>query len=266
MYDFYQVNNVQSDEILYGIEALVKQAAGGFEIRLETEFNFNNVLNAANIELGRLNAKYEELYREMKALVAELKEKNEELDKLHREVTEKNIQLQDLADKDGLTKAYNHRFFKDYLEHQISQYQRNKLSLTLIMIDIDFFKKINDTYGHQAGDQVLRELSAILHKNIRTSDLVARYGGEEFAIVLNATDLQGAIIFAEKMRKMIADKLFILDEKTSIHITVSMGIGMLMPGMQSSDKLIELADKMLYHSKHNGRNRVSVPRIESIEQ
>jgi two-component system cell cycle response regulator len=261
--DYFKIDADLSEKILYSIEAEIENAAGGFQIELESEYNFHDILNAANVELGRLNMKYEELYRETKLLVAELKQKNEELDRLSREVMEKNIQLQDLADKDGLTKAYNHRYFKDYLEHQLYQYKRNKVSLSLIMIDIDFFKKINDTYGHQAGDQVLQQLSAILRQKTRQSDLVARYGGEEFAIVLNSTDVQGAAQFGEKIREFIEDYNFKLEGNEILHVTVSIGIGVVYSGISGSNQLIEMADKMLYHSKRNGRNRITIPKLST---
>ena len=155
---------------------------------------------------------------------------------------------------DGLTGIHNKSFFLETLEREIQRADRYQHPLTLVMLDIDFFKRTNDTYGHLAGDYVLRELAQLLKERIRPSDLVARYGGEEFALILPATALPGAVTFSEKLREMVAVHPFSFQSKT-ISLTLSMGVAQWVPEWDL-DRLIQQADEKLYEAKGQGRNRV----------
>jgi two-component system cell cycle response regulator len=164
-----------------------------------------------------------------------------------------NQKLQSLAVTDGLTGLHNHRAFQDYLEEQFQTAMRNKQPLALILMDVDHFKQYNDTYGHQAGDEVLRQVAQILQANVREGDFVARYGGEEFVIVLPRTDLESAVAVAERLREAVQSAEWQLRP-----VTGSFGVACIRPDMETRQELIEAADQALYQAKKNGRNRVEV--------
>ena len=161
-----------------------------------------------------------------------------------------------LATTDGLTELYNHRFFQDQMKISIEECKRNGRSFSLIMVDIDFFKKFNDTYGHQAGDAVLRQVAATLKKTVRSSDIVCRYGGEEMCIILRDTGHDEAIITAEKVCKNVASKPFLIAPNTEKSVTISLGVSTYPENGSEPQELIEYADKGLYAAKENGRNQV----------
>ncbi len=154
---------------------------------------------------------------------------------------------------DGLTGLYHHKFFELRLKEEVDRSKRYKHNLVLVMIDIDFFKKINDTYGHLAGDKVLEGMSAILKKATRLSDIVARYGGEEFAAILPYISKKHALEVAERLRSTVEDHDF-----DGIKVTISIGLGYFECTDQDIEykELIAIADKALYNSKDGGRNRV----------
>ncbi len=163
--------------------------------------------------------------------------------------------LQELSIHDALTKIYNRRYFTlRYLE----EFQRAKkfnLNLSFLMIDIDYFKKINDNYGHLVGDAVLREVARLIKENTREIDFVARFGGEEFAAILLDTDKAGAIMVAERISSRISrERIKVFDETLSV--TVSVGVASFPQNTLHSDVLMEISDKALYKAKLSGRNRV----------
>jgi diguanylate cyclase (GGDEF)-like protein len=164
-----------------------------------------------------------------------------------------NERLAELAVTDGLTGIKNHRHFRDSLEVAMSLAMRQSIPLSVIMLDIDHFKMINDAHGHAAGDDVLRTVARILGENTREHDEVARYGGEEFAILLPLTDADAALALAERLRESIAGHPWPLRS-----VTASLGVATF-PGAHISraTTLLEEADLALYHSKKRGRNCVS---------
>jgi two-component system cell cycle response regulator len=162
-----------------------------------------------------------------------------------------NQKLQSLAVTDGLTGLHNHRAFQDYLEEQFQVAMRNRQPLAVILMDVDHFKQYNDTYGHQAGDEVLRQVAQILSAHVREGDFVARYGGEEFVIVLPRTDLESAVAVAERLREAVQSAEWRLRP-----VTGSFGVACIRPDMETRQELIEAADQALYQAKKNGRNRV----------
>ncbi|MBN3889281.1 MAG: PAS domain S-box protein [Nostoc sp. JL31] len=170
-----------------------------------------------------------------------------------------NEELQRLATLDGLTQIANRRRFDEYLESEWQRLKREQLSLSLILLDVDFFKLYNDTYGHLGGDDCLRQLASAL-KNIvkRPADLVARYGGEEFTIILPNTEIQGAIYVAQTIRQAVRD-LAIPHAQSRVcdHVTVSLGVVSIVPNSEiSPPDLINAADKALYVAKQQGRDQV----------
>ncbi|MEH1817391.1 MAG: PAS domain S-box protein [Nostoc sp.] len=178
---------------------------------------------------------------------------------LYQQVQAANEELQRLATLDGLTQIANRRRFDEYLESEWQRLKREQLSLSLILLDVDFFKLYNDTYGHLGGDDCLRQLASAL-KNIvkRPADLVARYGGEEFAIILPNTEIQGAIYVAQTIRQAVRD-LAIPHTQSRVcdRVTVSLGVVSIVPNSEiSPPDLINAADKALYVAKQQGRDRV----------
>jgi diguanylate cyclase (GGDEF)-like protein len=168
-------------------------------------------------------------------------------------------QAKTLATHDGLTGLLNHREFQAVLKDEITRAIRYNDPLSLVICDIDFFKKINDNYGHQFGDTVLKEIAKKLKDNIRDGvDLAARYGGEEFALVLVKTDGQSAVETVERIRQNIADAVHKATHGEDIHVTMSFGIAVYGQHAKQLDSLIQKADKALYRAKENGRNRVEI--------
>ncbi|MCQ2754120.1 MAG: diguanylate cyclase [bacterium] len=161
-----------------------------------------------------------------------------------------------LATIDGLTELYNHRYFQDTLRKQIEVSKRYNQTFSLIIIDIDFFKKFNDTYGHQAGDAVLRQVAQTLKKNSRATDCVCRYGGEEMSIILPNTNAEDALFNANRICKAVAEKEFKLNANDTSKVTISLGVATFPQDAETPQELIEKADKSLYYAKEHGRNQV----------
>ena len=167
--------------------------------------------------------------------------------KMHAEI-ERNATI------DGLTGLFNHRKFQERLTEELKRSERQETPLSLLLTDIDFFKKVNDTYGHPVGDLVLKGVSKILKKEIRDIDIAARYGGEEFVVILPGTDSIGAKNSAERLRKAIMAETFSSDNRT-LKVTMSIGIATVPADARTEEELIEKTDQALYHAKHNGRNK-----------
>jgi diguanylate cyclase (GGDEF)-like protein len=165
-------------------------------------------------------------------------------------------QMYESALRDGLTKVFNKKYFTDYLEKEFAYAARHSSPLALIFLDIDFFKRINDTHGHPAGDFVLSELSQLMATLVRTEDVLARFGGEEFTVLCRGTDLGGAKIVAERLRRTVEAHTFSFGAKT-IPVTISLGIaGIPDTAIVDHAAFLASADKALYEAKRTGRNRV----------
>jgi len=166
-------------------------------------------------------------------------------------------EMHQMANYDAVTGIYNKHIFEKRLHEEFSYARRKSLPLALLMIDIDFFKKANDTHGHMAGDYVLKGVAERIQKALRGEDILARYGGEEFAVIMRGTEIRGAAIIAERIRALVASEPFAFEEK-KIPITISIGVAALAGGNFDKDKqLIAQADACLYQSKEGGRNRVT---------
>lgn len=168
----------------------------------------------------------------------------------------------ELATTDGLTGLHVQRHYKDRLRDEIFRALEHKLPLSVMMIDVDHFKRYNDTYGHLVGDKVLKLVAQVLKDSVRTVDLVSRYGGEEFSVLLLKTPLDGAVTVAERIRQKVEEQEVVASgEKT--HVTVSIGIAELTPQFRDAEKFIDQADQALYQAKADGRNLVRVSKPEA---
>jgi diguanylate cyclase len=172
--------------------------------------------------------------------------------RLSRRLAQQREELEELSRQDGLSRLYNRRYWEECVYLEFDRHQRYGYSMSLLMIDIDHFKTINDRYGHQAGDHMISELADLLKGSIRKSDISGRYGGEEFGILLPATDLNGALVLAERLRE-VASELTV--KPFDIKCTISVGVTQMEYGLESYEELIRQADAALYQAKRAGRNR-----------
>ncbi len=188
----------------------------------------------------------------------------EQMQQLIKDLESSKIELQRLASTDPMTKLYNRRYFANISEHILGLAKRESSDLSIIMLDIDFFKQINDNYGHKVGDEVILHITSTLQKLSRKSDVICRFGGEEFIILLPETHLEGAIIIAEKIRSFVERSYIKIKpsnaSSSQLQFTVSIGISEVNleqdNGIEAS---IQRADKALYKAKRMGRNKVCTP-------
>jgi diguanylate cyclase (GGDEF)-like protein len=159
-------------------------------------------------------------------------------------------QMEEMAMIDPVSGAFSRRYFYDKAEKQLALVRRNEKPLSVLMLDIDYFKKVNDTFGHHTGDLILRQLYESVEKSVRLTDVCGRYGGEEFAILLPSVSQEKASIIAERIRKNIAND-------TNPNVTVSIGISSFQSSDTSIEDLLQRADRALYKSKENGRDQVT---------
>jgi diguanylate cyclase (GGDEF)-like protein len=179
---------------------------------------------------------------------------------LRNALTFKEVKMR--ADRDGLTRIYNRHSFEERLVYEIKRRRRYNHDLSLLMVDLDHFKQVNDTYGHKAGDMVLRKVGEILTETFRTTDLAARYGGEEFVVLLPHTSEEDAWKLAERIRESIQSSVFRFDGH-EFSVTASIGVASVEAGaLTRDDDLLVKADKALYKAKNNGRNMVVISRPE----
>ncbi|REL32265.1 sensor domain-containing diguanylate cyclase [Thalassotalea euphylliae] len=168
-----------------------------------------------------------------------------------------NQELAILSQTDGLTKLFNRTHWERCLEAEFKRWTRSHNPSCLVMIDIDHFKNINDSYGHMVGDQVIRHLADVVRQQVRETDVSGRYGGEEFSILLSDTTLENAHIFAERMRKTVEASVVKYND-IDVKYTISIGIAQVTPGISTYEAWIECSDAALYQSKEGGRNRITL--------
>jgi diguanylate cyclase (GGDEF)-like protein/PAS domain S-box-containing protein len=209
----------------------------------------------------------EEWAREKKRFIEKVRERDryaKELQSLRNLYKKKLKEIEKMKEEavllsyiDDLTGIYNHRFFIQQLNMEIERQRRYATPLSLLMIDIDYFKHYNDTNGHLAGDQALRAIALLIQHGVRQTDIIARYGGEEFSAILINTGKEGAKRIAERVRRNVADTRFPNERfQPNGDLTVSIGVGTFSPSISTLTGLIRDADKALYRAKRAGRNRV----------
>ncbi len=187
--------------------------------------------------------------------ISERKYYERQLEEYQRRLEGAMAELERMASTDALSGLKNKGAFTQRMEEEVARAGRYNLPLSLLLLDVDKFKEFNDTFGHPAGDEVLKQVASLLQQHARPSDLVARVGGEEFAVILSSTPAQGAFIFAERVRRGIESALW-----TKRRITVSIGVAELSATNSDSASLVEATDQALYQAKRNGRNHVAQSR------
>jgi diguanylate cyclase (GGDEF)-like protein len=176
--------------------------------------------------------------------------------KLEEQLMQARQQMEILAMRDGLTSLLNRRAIEEYAESEFNITERKKHPLSIIMLDIDHFKKVNDRFGHKAGDYALQQVAKILKEDLRSYDRVGRWGGEEFMLILPDTDLDDAVVVAERIRVKIGEMKITLESGETFSIHISLGVACVSVHGSSLSKLIDSADHAMYQAKQAGRNRV----------
>ena len=235
---------------LKNLPDLVVAAATAFDRDVGPQQSVESILVDVNRSLLEMTQNYDAAVRRLETLLAE-----KEL--LGKQLVEANTQLTRLASTDALTGLANKRALEEALTRDLARAERDQTWLTIVISDIDFFKKVNDTYGHLTGDEVLRQVGRAFGSKLRGGDLAARYGGEEFLLILPGSNVVGGKIAAERLRKSI-EELTMQGPNGPFHITSSFGVASVCgPGCGGKIKdLISRADTALYAAKHGGRNRV----------
>lgn len=193
---------------------------------------------------------------ERQSALDKLREANLKLQTQLDEIHQLQERLKEQAIRDPLTGLHNRRYLDETLPRELARAKREGYPLSVVMIDLDRFKQINDNYGHPAGDEVITTLAQLLKTATRTSDVACRYGGEEFLVALPRMELEGAMVRANEWRTALADT-FIRHGQFELKVTLSAGVATFPEHGSTVDALLELADHALYQSKHEGRNRVS---------
>ncbi len=248
----FKIKESRVSELIDSVANHTSELLSFFNIESGGMRPFSELLMEANEELGKLNLSYEQL-------LLELKQEKERTEKLAGDLKKSNKKLTLLATTDQLTGLYNRRHFNTLMSQELGRATRYKRPFSLIMFDIDHFKKVNDTYGHPAGDKVLSVLSRAAASAVRNTDVLARYGGEEFILLLPETIQQGAAILAERIRQTVSELKIDADGKV-LRVTISLGVTTYDPGkgMKKSEEIIQSADQALYKSKETGRNKVTL--------
>jgi diguanylate cyclase (GGDEF)-like protein len=177
-----------------------------------------------------------------------------------KELQELNVRLERLAVTDGLTGVYNHRRFQEQLAAELLRSGRSGRPMSVLMVDVDWFKRVNDAMGHPAGDELLRRLAVVLGTGLRATDLLARYGGEEFAVILPETPRSEATAVAERMRSAVEEQVNAGSRWTQ-KVTVSIGVATWPENGKTAQTLLVAADEAMYAAKHGGRNQVVTSKV-----
>lgn len=209
-------------------------------------------------------------FHRLKEQISVLEEQNRQAKIAHEDAEKNNLRLKELIMQDPLTGIFNRRYLMEQLHRQVRLSMRYGQPLAVIFIDIDYFKEINDTYGHQTGDEVLREFVRVLSATIRGTDILTRYGGEEFIILAPQTDEKSAVRLAERIREAIAANVFHTSRGT-VHFTISAGVSIFhgkrdMKPEAVVGKLLDLADRRCYEAKVRGRNQVKIISLEESQE
>ena len=238
----------------YPIEKLAKNAKAVESGQENIEFNTPSGLREIKTLSQSLDSMTETLLKQKHQLLDANATLEQKVMERTQALNAANIELEKVARYDALTEVYNRRALNEYLADLYSQFMRSQLSYAILLMDVDFFKKVNDNFGHDVGDHVLQRIAGILQSTVRETDFVARFGGEEFIVLLPATDLVGARVLAEKIRFAIAEAVIL----TEAQITVSIGVSQVQLADVDVHVALKRADQALYQAKQQGRNRVIV--------
>jgi diguanylate cyclase (GGDEF)-like protein len=210
--------------------------------------------SASQDEIGLLARTFNDMMRRLRGYQSEIEAANRSLTERNNELKQAKETFEQLSITDGLTKLHNHRFFQDHLTREIKRVSRSEEPLSILLVDIDDFKRLNDRFGHAAGDELLMGLARIMSDTVREADLLARYGGEEFVVLASNTELEGAYKLAEKIRTSVAENSFILDDSLRpMRVTVSIGVAQYRGNRKT---FFQGADRALYRAKAEGKNCV----------
>jgi diguanylate cyclase (GGDEF)-like protein len=228
------------------------EAAVIFDRALPEQSDYATLVSDAHQRLVDMNNGYEKVLRQLELLLAEKEELTQQLQRANKE-------LQGIAATDPLTGLANRRAFEEALKRDFSRADRANQPISVLVLDIDFFKKVNDTHGHSVGDLVLQKVAEVLKASVRTGDVPARIGGEEFVVVLPATDADGARVVAERIRQAVA-AASVNGSSGPFSVTTSVGLATCRgSSVRDGGKgAVERADAALYEAKRSGRNRVVV--------
>jgi len=247
--------------LLAGLSAIastkrLQSLLDGFRALMDDDFEFRLPLSQVRGQIEHLQRAFNTVAERLSGLKLRTDTEIKALSNQNRRFQKLQDQLAKLSVTDGLTDLHNHRYFQDQLAKEIKRLARNNEGLSILILDIDDFKKLNDNYGHAAGDEFLKQLALILRESVRDTDVLARYGGEEFVVIATGTQLAGAQMLAEKLRTTIAETSFIVDETMRPRrVTVSIGVA---EYSHSRTELFTSADAALYRAKDAGKNCVMV--------
>jgi diguanylate cyclase (GGDEF)-like protein len=255
MADDYGLSEKEIKDLIDAVAFRSNEVLSFFDVSGDEIRPLSEMLQEANQELGRLNCSYEQL-------VMDLKQAKDESSKYVGKLIDANKKYRELAYRDELTGLYNIRYFQEVMEKELERARRYEHALSLLFFDIDYFKEINDNFGHLAGDAALRRVAEEIAQIVRGSDIVVRYGGDEFAVIMPETGRQGLEVFAERIRCGI-EEMIILAEQTSLQMTVSVGGAIFNSRNPQIDKrsMFRAADKAIYQAKGRGRNRIHIVEV-----
>ena len=235
-------------------DAAERLSKGERDVEIDETTLTSEEVNVLTRTFNEMSRGLERNAREIEKSHQAVKVANDELIVKNQELLDVNLVLEQLSITDGLTKLHNHRYFQESIATECKRSLRSKDPLSLILIDIDYFKKWNDRLGHAGGDEILRRLAEVMNQCVRETDILTRYGGEEFALIALNTDLDGAIALGEKIRQSIEEESFLTDVPSEKEqLTVSIGVATL---DEDRKQLFKDADGALYTAKDTGRNRV----------
>jgi diguanylate cyclase (GGDEF)-like protein len=222
-------------KLTHGVQQVAKQ---NFAVKVDIQ---------SRNEIGQLASTFNQMVDELNS------------HRQHIERQQKKLEL--LAQTDALTGLNNHRHFMDQLAREVQRSIRYKSPLSVMILDLDDFKRVNDTYGHLVGDRVLITLAGLIKQHVRSTDITARYGGDEFCVALPNTTARGARALAKKIREGIMEYEFVSDAETPFHITCSIGLAQFHRNMKNSMVILKFADQALYRAKSGGRNQVKEKKL-----
>ena len=225
-----------------------KIAQGDFSQRVDFMGDFSEAFNSMVQSL--VDAR-----RQLEERAMELSQANEQLQAQLVEIQRLQAELREQATRDPLTNLFNRRYMQEILDHELASAQRLQCATAVLMMDIDHFKRLNDTYGHKAGDLMLQALGGLLQEDTRASDVACRYGGEEFVVIMPGATMEAAHCRAERLRSQF-EELRLNFSGTPLQATVSVGVAVFPVHGDTGDALLHAADQALYAAKAGGRNRV----------